>query len=98
MEWLLKNDTQQATIQLTWAEDSITFLVYMFLEHLLLPENETVKALFHTLRAKGHYKKGRWTEYSAVHHGQNPDRENKLAKFLNSLRAAAHSVCGISCL
>ncbi|KAF8545528.1 hypothetical protein OG21DRAFT_1528432, partial [Imleria badia] len=67
----------------TWVEDSIAFLAHMYPERLLLPENQMIKTLFHTLRAKGRYKGGKWTEYPVVHHGQNSDRENQLAKFLN---------------
>ena len=101
MDWLLKNDTQGTTVQLTCKQDSIAFLAYIYPEQHLLPEKGTIKGLFHILQSKGHYKgttKGKWAQYSVVGQSKDSDCENKLAKFLNSMRATVHSAYGISCL
>ncbi|KAG6371473.1 hypothetical protein JVT61DRAFT_9503 [Boletus reticuloceps] len=94
-------DIRRTTVQLR-EQDSITFLAYIYPERFLLPENGTTEGLFRILQSKGHYKgatKGKWAQYPVVRHGQSQDsdRENKLAKFLNSVRAAVHSAYGISC-
>ena len=101
MDRLLENDTRGTTVQLTRKQDSIAFLAYIYPERRLLPEKGTIDGLFRILQSKGHYKgttKGKWAQYPVVGQSKDSDRENKLAKFLNSVRAAVHSAYGISCL
>ena len=84
MDQLPKTNTRQAIVKPTWVEGrQHLFLAHMYPEHLLLPENQTIKMLFHTLYAKCYYKGGKWIEYPMVHYGQNSDHKNNLAKFLN---------------
>ncbi|KAG9309134.1 hypothetical protein JVU11DRAFT_10841 [Chiua virens] len=86
MDRLLENDTRRTNVRLSRLEDSTKFLQYLFPERLLLPKNTTLEDLIRTLGSQGH------STPAPV-----ADHETRLAKFLNSVRAAVHKACGVSC-
>ena len=106
MDWLLKNDSWKKTVQLDRQQDSVAFLNFVYPEHILLSNNQTLVKLLDILETQGHYSratKGKhttksWTGYPAVEKGKNSNREAELTQFLNKICAAIHKDCGISFL
>ena len=55
MDQLVENDSWKTTVWLSQQEDSIVFLNYIYLQHLLLSNNRTLADLLDVLVTQGHY-------------------------------------------
>jgi hypothetical protein len=96
MDRLLKNDTEEANVQLATVGESITFLNFLYPERLLLPNGVTIATLLQTLQKQGLYggtEYPKWACYPRLSRDKMVSPEKEFEIFLNSVCTAVQDVC-----